>query len=40
MTTPVAQALLDEIEAKRGYVLDMHRVLAEHDPTSCAGTRR
>ena len=37
MTTPVAQALLDEIEAKRGYVLDMHRVLAEHDPDFLRG---
>lgn len=32
MTTPGAQALLDEVASKRGYVLEMHKVLAESDP--------
>jgi 4-carboxymuconolactone decarboxylase len=31
-TSPDGQELLAEIEAKRGYVLEMHKVLAAADP--------
>jgi 4-carboxymuconolactone decarboxylase len=29
---PDGQQLLEELTRKRGYVLEMHKVLAEHDP--------
>jgi 4-carboxymuconolactone decarboxylase len=33
MASPDGARLLEELTAKRGYVLDMHRVLAEADPS-------
>jgi 4-carboxymuconolactone decarboxylase len=32
MSKPDGEKLLDELTRKRGYVLDMHRVLAKEDP--------
>ena len=31
MSTPDAQAFLDQTSRNRGYTLDMHRIMAEHD---------
>jgi 4-carboxymuconolactone decarboxylase len=33
MAAPDGQKLLEELTRKRGYVLDMHKILAESDPT-------